>query len=133
MFPVPGDNCTTPWNNLKRSAKNIKDYKIPCRSLQKEKEKKIKRLKMVWNKQQQNRPQCSVSTMQWWTKKIREAFIFKHNSECEHQVILLMVTDGKKWYYLEVQSKSRLLNRITSNHNNDRYCVDFPHSFREQT
>ena len=27
----------------------------------------------------------------------------KHNTNRENQVILLMITDGKKWYYLAVK------------------------------
>ena len=56
------------------------------------------------------------------TKKIRLADISKHNFKRENQVILLMITDGKKWHYLAVKSVSALLRRITSNHNGDFYC-----------
>ena len=35
-----------------------------------------------------------------------------------------MITDGKKWNYLAVTSLSRLLRGITSNHNEDFYCLN---------
>ena len=38
-----------------------------------------------------------------------------------NQVILLMITNGKKWHYLAVKNLSRLLRGITSNHNRDFY------------
>ena len=36
------------------------------------------------------------------TKTIRVAYWSEHNSKRKKQVILLMVTDGKKWHYLAV-------------------------------
>ena len=46
----------------------------------------------------------------------------------ENQVVLLMVTEGKKWHYLTVKRVSALLRRITSNHNRDFYCLICFHS-----
>ena len=34
------------------------------------------------------------------TKEVRHAYKSKHHLNCENQVILLMITDGKKWHYL---------------------------------
>ena len=46
---------------------------------------------------------------------MRFAFAFKskHNVERENHVILLMITDSKKWHYLAVKSLSVLIRRIT--------------------
>ena len=41
-----------------------------------------------------------------------------------------MITDGKKWHYLVVNNLSRLLRRITSNHNANFYCLNCFHSYR---
>ena len=38
------------------------------------------------------------------TEEIRHAYISKDNSRCDNQVILLMISDGKKWYYLTVKN-----------------------------
>ena len=43
------------------------------------------------------------------TEKIRFACKSKHNFKRENQVILLMITDGKKWHYLTVKRFSALL------------------------
>ena len=43
------------------------------------------------------------------TKKIRHAYKSKHNLSRENQVIILMITDGKKWHYLAVKIFSALL------------------------
>ena len=62
------------------------------------------------------------------TKQTRLAYKSKYNCKREKQVILLMITDGKrskevkKWHYLAVKNLSRLLRRIASNHNGDFYC-----------
>ena len=37
-------------------------------------------------------------------KKIRLAYKSKHKFMRENQVVLLMVTEGKKWHYLTVKS-----------------------------
>ena len=47
------------------------------------------------------------------TKKIRHAYKSKYNLTRENQVILLMITDGKKWHYLAVKDLFTLLKRIT--------------------
>ena len=43
------------------------------------------------------------------TKEIRHAYKSKYNLERENQVILLMITDGKKWHY---QKSIQLTNSV---------------------
>ena len=43
--------------------------------------------------------------------------------------MLLMITDGKKWYYLAVKSLPAFPRGITSNHNRDFYCLKCFHSY----
>ena len=63
------------------------------------------------------------------TEKIRLAYKSKHNFKLKNQVILLMITDGKKWYYPAVKSLSALLRGTTSKHNGDFYCINCFHSY----
>ena len=56
----------------------------------------------------------------------------KHNFNCENQIILLMITDGKKWHYLAAKSLSALLGRIISSNNGDFYCLNCLHSYRTE-
>ena len=56
---------------------------------------------------------------------------FKHTLKCKNQVILLMVTDGKKWHYFVVKILSALLRGIAPN-NGDFYCLNCFHSFRTE-
>ena len=58
-------------------------------------------------------------------KKIQIAYKSKHNLTREKQVILLMISNGKKWHYLLVKSFPGLLKGIASNHREDFYCFNF--------
>ena len=62
-------------------------------------------------------------------KKIYPVYISKNNSNCEKQVILLMISNGEKWHYLAVKKLSALLRGITSQHHGDFYCLNCFHSF----
>ena len=67
------------------------------------------------------------------TKQIVRAYPpRKHNNRRENKVILLMITDGKKWHYLTVKSRSALLRGITSNHDADFYCLNWFYSNRTE-
>ena len=66
------------------------------------------------------------------TEEIRLAYKSKHNFKRRKQLILLMITDGKKWHYFAVKSLSVLLRGITSNHNGDFYCLNYFHSCRTE-
>ena len=56
----------------------------------------------------------------------------KYTLNRENQVILLMITDGKKLHYLAVKKLSSLFRGITSNNNEDFYCINCLHSFRTE-
>ena len=66
------------------------------------------------------------------SEEIRHAYISKHNLTCENQIILLMITDGKKWHYLAVKNLSALFKEITSKHKGNFYCLNCLHSFRAE-
>ena len=57
------------------------------------------------------------------------AYKSKHNLNREEQVILLMFSSGEKWLYTAVTRLSGLLRGVTSNHNNDFYCLNCFHSY----
>ena len=68
-------------------------------------------------------------------EKVYPANVSKHNSNCEKQVILLMIPNGKghewsetltmranirgQWHYLAVKKLSALLRGITSKHHDE--------------
>ena len=55
------------------------------------------------------------------TKEIRHAYKLKYNLEHENQVILLIITDGKKWHYLAVKTLSALFREVTLKYEEDFY------------
>ena len=57
-------------------------------------------------------------------KTVRVAYRSEHNSKRKKQVILLMITDGKQWYYLAITNLSALLQGNSSNHEGDFYCLN---------
>ena len=63
------------------------------------------------------------------TEKLSRAYKSKYNLTRENQVILLMITDGKKWHYLAVESLPALFRGIVSNHNRDFYCLNCFHAY----
>ena len=63
------------------------------------------------------------------TEKIRLAYMSKHNFKRQNQVILLMITDDKKWHHFTVKSLSVILRETTSNNKEDFYCLNSFHSY----
>ena len=58
------------------------------------------------------------------TKTIRVAYRSEHNHKRKKQVILLIITDGKKSHYLAVTNLSALFQGNSSNHEGDFYCLN---------
>ena len=54
-------------------------------------------------------------------KKIYLAYVSKHNSNCEKQLILLMIPNRERLDHLAVKKLSVLLRRIKSKNNGDFY------------
>ena len=63
------------------------------------------------------------------TEKVRLAYKSKYNTKRENQVILLMITDAKKWHYFTIKKLPALLRGITSNHKEDFYCLNCFHLY----
>ena len=76
-------------------------------------------------------------------KTINLAHKSKYNRKRKNQVVLSMITDSKKRHYIALKSEradhefnrpikslSKLFRGITSNHDEDFYCLNCLHSFR---
>ena len=64
-------------------------------------------------------------------EKIYPAYVSKYNSNCEKQLILLMIPNGEKlWKYLAVKKLSAVLRGIIFKYYGDFYCLNHLHSFR---
>ena len=71
--------------------------------------------KVDWNEFEKNEKAIAVNILYapYNTEEIRHAYKSKHNLNCENQIILLMMTDGKKGHCLVVKRFSVLLRRKT--------------------
>ena len=58
--------------------------------------------------------------------------LYKVNSNCEKQIILLMIPNEEKegWHYFAVKKSYTLLRGVTSKHDGNFYCFNCHHSFR---
>ena len=63
------------------------------------------------------------------TKNISVVYRSKHNNKRKKQVILLMINDGEKYHYIAVTNLSALLQKISSNHKEDFYCLNCFNSY----
>ena len=84
-----------------------------------------------WKKFESNNNSIALNILfvSYNAENIRLAYKSKHNLKHENQVILLMITDGKKWHFLAAKSFSSLIRGVTSNHNGDFYCLNCFHSY----
>ena len=60
------------------------------------------------------------------------AYISKHNSNHEKQILLLMNANRGGWYYPAVDQLCALFRGITSEHGSNFYCLNCLHSFRSK-
>ena len=84
-----------------------------------------------WKKFEQNNESIALNILYvpHNTRKIHIAYKSRHNLTREKQLILLMITDGKKWHCLVVKNLSGLLRGVASNHHGDFYCLNCFHSY----
>ena len=87
-----------------------------------------------WKKFERNNKSIALNILYipYNTEEIRAAYKSKYNNKRKNQVILLIITDGKKWHYLPVKKMSALFRGITSNHNGDFYCLNCFHLYRTE-
>ena len=67
-------------------------------------------------------------------KGMLPAYISKHNTTREKQIILLMIPNEEKegWHYLAVKRLPASLHKKSSNHKGDFYCLKYLNSFRTE-
>ena len=83
-----------------------------------------------WKKIQKNNVAIALNVFYAQNGKIYPAYISKHNSNPEEQIILLVIWNGERqWHYLVVKKLSALLRGITSKHQGDFYFLNCFHSF----
>ena len=80
-----------------------------------------------WYEFEKNAGKIALSVLYAKKEKMYSANLSKHNSNCEQEVILLMIPNGEGWNYLSAKKQLALLRRITSKHSSD-FCLNFLHS-----
>ena len=63
------------------------------------------------------------------TKAISVGYRSEYDNKRKKQVILLMITNGKKYHYFAVTNLSELLQGISSNHKGDFHCLNCFNSY----
>ena len=71
--------------------------------------------KKDWKKIELNNKSISLNILfvPYDTEEIGHACKSKYNLKHENQIVLLMITDGKKWHYLDVKRLYALFRGIT--------------------
>ena len=58
-------------------------------------------------------------------EEIYPAYVWKHNLNCEKQVIFLLISNRNKWHYLAVKELLEILRGIASKNNGNFYCLNY--------
>ena len=86
--------------------------------------------KKDWNEFEKNKTiALNILYVPHITEKIRDAYKSKYKLKRENQVILLMITDGKKWHYLAVKKLYALFRGIISSNKGSFYYLNCLHSY----
>ena len=77
-----------------------------------------------WKTFEKNNPTISLNVLYIKEMEICLTYVSKVNSNCEKQIIFLMIPNEEKegWHYLVVKKLPALLRRITSKNNGNLYC-----------
>ena len=85
--------------------------------------------KYDWKKIYKNNITISLNVFYTKKEKIYPAYFSKYNSNCEKQIILLIIPDGEGWHYFAVNELSTLIKGIKSKQHGDFYYLNCFHSF----
>ena len=113
------------YQNIKKNSQRISKVKLFI-DLYNWKGVDFSSYKKEWKKFELNSKSIALNILvvPYNTKEIRLAYKSIYNFKHKNQVVLLMITDGKKWLYLAVKKLSALLRGITSKHVRDFYCFN---------
>ena len=83
-----------------------------------------------WKTLEKSNPTIALNILYTKEKQTYPAYISKINSNCEKQVVLLIVPNKEKeglWRYLVVKKLPTLVREITSKHHGAFYCLNCLH------
>ena len=84
-----------------------------------------------WKTFEKNNPTIDVNILYIKETEICRAYISKISSNCEKQIILLVIPNKElaRWYYLAVKELSTFLRGITSKNHGDFYCLNWTENY----
>ena len=87
-----------------------------------------------WNRFEVNNKNVALNILyiSYNRKKVEIAYKSKYNLVGNNQIILFMITDGKKWHCIVVKSLSKLLRGVSSNHDGNYCCLSCFRSYRTE-
>ena len=147
MLPIRFNNHGKSWQNKMKNILRITKIK-PFINKYNQKETNFLLEKVDWKTFQKNNVKISLNVLHaniyiyiyvciyifvYIYSYIYPAYVLKHDSNLQNQVIILMIPNSGKWHYLAVKKLSTLLHEITSKHDGDFCCLNCLHSFRSKT
>ena len=84
---------------------------------------------MIEKKNEKNNITFALNVLYAKKEKICSAYVLKHNSNREGQVLFLMIPNAEGRYYLAVKRLFVLLRGITFKHHGDIYCLNCLYTF----
>ena len=84
-----------------------------------------------WKEFEKNNVTISLNVSHAKKEKIYTAYVSKHNSNREKQVIPLMIPN-RGWHSLTEKKLSALLIEVTSKHHGDSYCLNCLYSEKKR-
>ena len=60
-------------------------------------------------------------------------YVLKHSSKRKKEIIILMIPNGERWYYILIKKLPALLREIISKHNGDHYCLNGLYGLEQKT
>ena len=81
----------------------------------------------------ENSEKIALNVLYAWKKNVYPAYVSKHNSNREREVILLMISNVEEHHYLAVKKLSALLRGITFIHHGNFYYLAKHHLLFIQT
>ena len=126
MLSIRCNNSVKSWRNKKDSQRIIKIK--PLLNKYNWKETNLQSRKGDWKKFEKNNGTIVLSVLYAKKEKIYTAYVSRHNSNREKQVILLKIPNEEEWHYLTVKKLLALLWGKTSKHHHDFHFLNCHHS-----
>ena len=115
MLSIRCNSRIKSWKKIKKDPQRITEIK-PFINKYNWEEINFSSEKDDWKKFGKTNVAIALNVLCAKNEKVHPAYVLKHYSNREKQVLLLMIANGEGWHYLAVKKLSALLKGITSKH-----------------